>query len=158
MSTPDEGGEPAASSGGDNVAYVLTLAGFIYVKQRLELCSAFNIARDDDDSPSVFAEEEEEECCVCFEEASEVQMVVLPGCAHSMCADCYRTWSTDYANPTCPMCRRQGLENDGDVWTLEGDEFSVGVGGMGYALNVAKSLRQFVRGFPKTSTLPSGVT
>lgn len=56
--------------------------------------------------------EREQECGICFE---VVTKIVLPGCNHSMCLQCYRDWRDK--SLSCPFCRVSLKHvNSKDLW------------------------------------------
>ncbi|XP_010682386.2 E3 ubiquitin-protein ligase AIRP2 [Beta vulgaris subsp. vulgaris] len=63
---------------------------------------------------STFDQEREEECGICLVPTTKM---VLPGCCHAMCINCYRNWNT--RSESCPFCRR-GLRRvkSEDLWVL----------------------------------------
>lgn len=62
-------------------------------------------------------QEREEECEICLVPTTKM---VLPGCCHAMCINCYRNWNT--RSESCPFCRR-GLKRvkSEDLWVLTSD-------------------------------------
>ncbi|KNA10061.1 hypothetical protein SOVF_147900 [Spinacia oleracea] len=59
-------------------------------------------------------QEREDECGICLVPTTKM---VLPGCCHAMCINCYRNWNTRSAS--CPFCRG-GLKRvkSEDLWVL----------------------------------------
>lgn len=59
-------------------------------------------------------QDREEECGICLEPCTKM---VLPGCYHAMCINCYRDWNT--RSESCPFCRG-GLKRvtSEDLWVL----------------------------------------
>ncbi|PIN08023.1 putative E3 ubiquitin ligase [Handroanthus impetiginosus] len=56
--------------------------------------------------------EREEECGICMELNTKV---VLPGCSHSLCMNCYRNWRA--RSQSCPFCRDSLKRmNSGELW------------------------------------------
>ncbi|GAB4829305.1 hypothetical protein Ancab_018975 [Ancistrocladus abbreviatus] len=62
-------------------------------------------------------QEREDECGICLEPCTKM---VLPGCCHAMCINCYHNWNT--RSESCPFCRG-GLKRvkSDDLWVLPGD-------------------------------------
>ncbi|XP_047341110.1 E3 ubiquitin-protein ligase AIRP2-like [Impatiens glandulifera] len=64
--------------------------------------------------------EREDECGICLE--SSCTKMVLPGCCHAMCINCYRNWNLK--SESCPFCRGSLKRvSSADLWVLtsEGD-------------------------------------
>ncbi|XP_021744175.1 LON peptidase N-terminal domain and RING finger protein 1-like [Chenopodium quinoa] len=63
---------------------------------------------------NVIDQEREDECGICLVPTTKM---VLPGCCHAMCINCYRNWNTKSAS--CPFCRG-GLKRvkSEDLWVL----------------------------------------
>ncbi|KAJ8438583.1 hypothetical protein Cgig2_024672 [Carnegiea gigantea] len=59
-------------------------------------------------------QEREDECGICLEPGTKM---VLPGCCHAMCINCYRDWNRK--SESCPFCRG-GLRRvkSEDLWVL----------------------------------------
>ncbi|GFQ08334.1 hypothetical protein PHJA_002977400 [Phtheirospermum japonicum] len=56
--------------------------------------------------------EREEECGICMEMDTKV---VLPGCSHSLCMNCYKNWRA--RSQSCPFCRvNLKRVNSGELW------------------------------------------
>ncbi|KAG6747148.1 hypothetical protein POTOM_049529 [Populus tomentosa] len=56
----------------------------------------------------------EDECGICLEPCTKI---VVPGCCHAMCINCYRDWNTRSAS--CPFCRGSLKRvNSEDLWVL----------------------------------------
>ncbi|XP_051122625.1 E3 ubiquitin-protein ligase AIRP2 isoform X2 [Andrographis paniculata] len=58
--------------------------------------------------------ERDDECGICLEPCTKM---VVPGCCHAMCINCYRDWST--RSESCPFCRGSLKRvKSRDLWVL----------------------------------------
>ncbi|KAK7330587.1 hypothetical protein VNO77_24783 [Canavalia gladiata] len=73
-----------------------------------------NRNEEDKRKPCDLELERENECGICLESCTKV---VLPGCCHAMCINCYNDWNT--RSESCPFCRGSLKRvKSGDLWTL----------------------------------------
>ncbi|KAL8509153.1 hypothetical protein ACS0TY_016373 [Phlomoides rotata] len=82
-------------------------------KQR-EICATKYRRRDEMEKGklSEIEIEREEECGICMEMNTKV---VLPGCTHSLCMNCYNDWHS--RSQSCPFCRDSLTRvNSGELW------------------------------------------